>query len=219
MPFEGTPDVGSSWFRWMYDLATVNATGVPTTVGFAPNAGAKSQMDAWPNSTLTKTLLKAFESGDQGPLVSFLAARTAYDAGPTRSLHTLSNAVRVIFIHTGGRDCIVPGYGPVEGWEILRAPQYLRPGGDLWLLDNYPHSCSGVGARLPTETEEADLGGFVLFDLSFLSLCAVIHLSPTLINVPPYVITMCAVWNLRIICLHFLHQVHPLLERAAVGKN
>ena len=166
MPFEGTPDVGASWFRWQYDLDTINATGVPAIVGFAPNAGAKSQLDAFPGSALTKILLAAFASGDQGPLVQFLGSRSAYDRTPSgdggRTLDTLNTSVNVLFIHTGGRDCIVPGYGPIEAWEILRSSRYDRPN-DVWLFDNYPHSCSATGPRLPTELEEADLGGYTPF--------------------------------------------------------
>ena len=61
-----------------------------------------------------------------------------------RTLDAFNRSVGALLIHTGGRDCIVPGYGPVGGWEVLRSSRYARPH-DLWMFDNFPHSCSATG--------------------------------------------------------------------------
>ena len=121
MPFEGTPDVATTWFGWQYDADTLARTGDPLAVGFAADAGAVPQVHAWPQSTLARLLAAAYATGNQSALVAFLAARTAYDPDPAhsapssvateRTLDTFDSAVGAMLLHLGGRDCIVPGYG------------------------------------------------------------------------------------------------------------
>ena len=148
MPWEGTPDVGDTWNRWQFDADTMAATGGrPISAGFLAGAGAISQLNAWPNSTLATTLGAALVSGNFTPLVTFFATRTAYDAPSTpgmnmksrssssssssattvlaaalgpRTLSIFHRNVAVLLMHQGGRDCIVPGYGPRRGWADLR---------------------------------------------------------------------------------------------------
>ena len=78
-----------------------------------------------------------------------------------RTLDALNRSVKALFVHSGGRDCIVPGYATVGGWDALRdASRYARPH-DLWLFDAYPHSCAGVSkVAFPTELESLDAGGY-----------------------------------------------------------
>ena len=134
MPFEGTPDVAASWFDWSYDADTMAATGgTPRSVGFVPTAGAHSQVSAWPNSTLAKLVAVAEATGNFTPLVRFQQSRTAFDQPGTganfsgRTLDAFNRSVGALLIHSGGRDCIVPGYGPVGGWEAL-PPAERHPG-------------------------------------------------------------------------------------------
>ena len=49
-------------------------------------------------------------------------------------------------------------YGPVAAWELLRSPRYagVRKH-DLWLFDNYPHSCAATSAT-PYPSEPTFLG-------------------------------------------------------------
>jgi hypothetical protein len=159
MPYEGAPDCASTWFKWQYDSETVASGGSPAQ-GFVMTAGAHSQVNAWPGSALARLVANAFATGNSSALIAFLATRTAYDVGG-ETLDAFNRSVRVLYEHTGGRDCIVPGYGPVGAWEVLRSERYRgsRPN-DLWLFDNYPHSCSGTLPRLPTAKESADVGGY-----------------------------------------------------------
>jgi hypothetical protein len=42
------------------------------------------------------------------------------DTTPTpRTINKWSASVRAMLMHTGGRDCIIPGYGPISFWELL----------------------------------------------------------------------------------------------------
>ena len=127
MPWEGTPDVGDTWNRWEFDSTTLNNNhGQPYSAGFIAGAGAISQLNAWPKSELANIMTAAVESGNYTHLISFLAERTAYDTStlvmdPTnRSLRIFHNNVAVLLMHQGGRDCIVPGYGPRRGWIQLQ---------------------------------------------------------------------------------------------------
>ena len=165
MPFEGTPDVASTWFGWQYDEETLAATGDPLAIGFAADAGAVPQVAAWPQSTLARVLAAAFATGNQSALVAFLEARTAYDtvgAGTAgRTLDAFDAKVGAVLMHLGGRDCIVPGYGPHAAWELLRSERYAaRRPHDLLLWDNYPHSCSATGERFPSPEQAEDAGGY-----------------------------------------------------------
>ena len=179
MPFEGTPDVASTWFGWQYDAETLAATGNPLAIGFAADAGAVPQVAAWPQSTLARVLAAAYATGNQTELVAFLEARTAYDtvydgvggggtaplaAGtttlkPPRTMDVFNAKVAALLMHLGGRDCIIPGYEPHAAWELLRSARYHRPH-DLLLWDNYPHSCHATGGRFPTPAQAEDAGGY-----------------------------------------------------------
>ena len=44
--------------------------------------------------------------------------------------------------------------------QVLRSPRYARAH-DLWVFDNFPHSCSATGGRFPTAAQAADKGGYL----------------------------------------------------------
>jgi hypothetical protein len=173
MPFEGTPDLASSWFGWQFDNETLVA-GKPASEGFSADAGAVPQMHAWPKSTLTKLVSASFTSGNYTALIAYFEQRTAYDqpgfGAEGRTADRFDAAVGAMLVHIGGRDCIVPGYGAIGAWEILQGPRYAtkRPH-DVFLYDNYPHSCSATGPRFPTEGQMADAGGYLPLWTSALS--------------------------------------------------
>ena len=168
MPWEGTPDVGETWNKWQFDSETLALTnGRPISAGFLAGAGAISQLNAWPKSTLATELNEALSSGNFSSFVMYMSERTMYDnpsINPdvdSRSLSIFHNNVDVLLMHQGGRDCIVPGYGPRRGWEQLRDMYRTERPNDLWILDNYPHSCSATGPRFPKRSVIVDDGGYL----------------------------------------------------------
>lgn len=46
-------------------------------------------------------------------------------------------------------------YGPRRGWAALRGAFATERPHDLWVLDNYPHSCSATGPRFPNREQVA----------------------------------------------------------------
>lgn len=156
-PEVGTPSLWETWARWTFDPDV--GAGDPGPAGLVAVAGGTPQMRAYPQSTYTQVFTDAERTGNWSGVAAFMRERTAYDADG--GLATFHRQVGALYMHTGGRDCIVPGYGPVAFWEQLRCGWGRARPHDAWVYDNDPHSCDETSpTAFPTMAEQLDAGGY-----------------------------------------------------------